>query len=78
MAYSVAVSDELSLREQLLAARAKVEKQIEKLRDRPYPVLNTNPFDSHDISTENSKLIDQLNKLLHRLNDALEELGPYD
>jgi hypothetical protein len=69
---------EPSLREQLLTARAKVEKQIDKLRDRPYPILDTAPFHSNVLSTENRELIEKLTKLLHRLDDALEELGPYD
>ncbi len=69
---------EPSLREQLLIARAKVEKQIEKLQDRPYPRLNMDPFDTNDISTENSKLIEELTKVLHRINDAQDGLGPSD
>jgi len=85
--------EEPSLREQLLIARARVEKQIDRLIARPFAYSDVGlvggllmlfgggfgpPFRASGVMTNNDELIEKLTKLLHRLDDALEGLGPYD
>jgi hypothetical protein len=82
-------AEEPSLREQLLVARARVEKQIDRLRARPYPYADVGPlgawgaglggmFRANGVMIDNSELIAKLTELRHRLDDALEGLGPND
>ena len=84
---------EPSLRAQLTVARARVERQIDLLRGRSYPYANVGlvggllmlvgggfgpPFRTTGVMNDNRDLVAKLTSLLHRIDDVLEELGPYD
>ena len=84
---------EPSLREQLSMGRARVERQIDLLRGRSYPYADVGlvgglmmlvfggfgpPFRTNFVMNDSSDLIAKLTSLLHRIDDVLEELGPYD
>ena len=61
-----------SLRQQLLDAQAKLERQIDILRAGPASVGTVGSF------IDNSALIAELGETLRRINEALEELEPSD
>jgi hypothetical protein len=82
-------SQEPSLRQQLNAARANVERQIDKLQARPYPLANVGaigalgggfgaPFQTNGVMIDNAELIARLTTILHEIDEALAELGPGD
>jgi hypothetical protein len=67
---------ELSLRQQLMEARANVQRQIDRLRDKPsaFPVTD----DGVNFIGENSHLIDTLKATLKEIEDSLAALGSDD
>lgn len=75
------------LREQLIEARAKVERQLDRLRARPYPYGDVGPFGAwfagvggliraNGVMIDNSELIAKLTETLRQIDDALAGLGP--
>jgi hypothetical protein len=67
---------EPSLRQQLMEARANVQRQIVLLRDKPYPFPVTD--DGVNFIGESSQLMDTLKATLQEIEDSLAELGPGD
>jgi hypothetical protein len=64
---------EPSLRQQLMEARANVQRQIVLLREKPYPFPVTD--DGINFIGENSHLIDTLKATLKEIEDSLAALG---
>jgi hypothetical protein len=64
---------EPSLRQQLMEARANVQRQIVLLREKPYPFPVTD--DGVNFIGENSHLIDTLKATLKEIEDSLAALG---
>jgi hypothetical protein len=64
-----------SLRRQLLAAREKIQAQIDKLRGLPSPLagIGSAPYRGNALS-ENDQLIAKLTETLSDIDDSLEEL----
>jgi len=67
---------EPSLRQQLMEARANVQRQIVLLRDKPHPFPVTD--DGVNFIGENSHLIDTLKATLQEIEDSLAALGSDD
>lgn len=67
-----------SLREQLLDARAKVRRQIDRLRARAYPAAPTSWAPNDAFPAELGQLEDQLDRTLREIDEALDRLGPED
>jgi hypothetical protein len=78
-----------TLREQLLEARAKVEKQIDRLRARPYPYADVGPFGAwmsgmgglfraNGVMIDNSELITRLTQVLGEIDEASRGLRSAD
>jgi hypothetical protein len=67
---------EPSLRQQLMDARANVQRQIVLLRDKPYPFPVTD--DGVNFIGESSHLIDTLKATLREIEDSLAALGSDD
>jgi hypothetical protein len=67
---------EPSLRQQLMEARANVQRQIVLLREKPYPFPVTD--DGVNFIGENSHLIDTLKAALKEIEDSLAALGSDD
>ena len=77
MAYNAGMPrQEPSLRQQLMEARANVQRQIVLLRDKPYPFPVTD--DGVNFIGENSHLIDTLKATLKEIEDSLAALGSDD
>jgi hypothetical protein len=78
------------LRQQLKDARANVERQIDKLRARPYPPLAGvgaigalgagfgSPFRTNGVMIDNDELIAKLMGTLREIDEALAGLGSDD
>ena len=60
---------EPSLRQQLLEARANIQRQIDLLRDKPYPFPVTD--DGVNFIGENSQLMDKLKGTLREIEESL-------
>jgi hypothetical protein len=69
---------EPSLRQQLLDARAKVQRQIDRLRARAYPSAPTSWTPGDAFPAALGKLGDELGQTLRDIDDALSRLGPDD
>ena len=80
---------EPSLRQQLMDARANVERQIDKLRARPYPLAGVgaigalgagfgSPFRTNGVMIDNDELIAKLTETLREIDEALAGLGSDD
>jgi hypothetical protein len=67
---------EPSLRQQLIEARTKVRRQIDRLRDWPYPAAAM--FGSSVGTIDNRALIAKLTETLREIDDSLAGLGPDD
>jgi hypothetical protein len=67
---------EPSLRQQLIDARAKVLRQIDRLRDWPHPAAAM--FGSSVGTVDNRELIAKLTETLRQIDDSLARLGPAD
>lgn len=77
MAYNAGMPrQEPSLRQQLMEARANVQRQIVLLRDKPHPFPVTD--DGVNFIGENSHLIDTLKATLQEIEDSLAALGSDD
>ncbi len=74
-----------SLRQQLLAARENVERQIDKLRARPYPVVAAGSggkvlhsiaglVRTNGVMIDNDELIAKLTKTLREIDESLAGL----
>lgn len=72
------MASEPSLRQQLLAARTKVQRQIDRLRARAYPAAPTSWTPGDEFPHALAKLGDELRRTLHDIDEALERLGPDD
>lgn len=72
------MASELSLRRQLLEARTKVQRQIDRLRARAYPAAPTSWTPGDEFPHALSQLGDELSRTLRDIDDALEGLGPDD
>ena len=69
---------EPSLRQQLLDARAKVQRQIDRLRARAYPAAPTSWTPGDKFPQELRQLSDELGQTLRDIDEALDGLGPND
>jgi hypothetical protein len=78
-----------SLRQELLAARANVQRQIDKLRARPYPIVMSRmpngtleppilPIRTNGVMIDNYELVAKLTETLRDIDDCLAELGGED
>ena len=67
---------EPSLRQQLMEARTNIQRQIDLLRDKPYPFPVTS--DGVNFIGENSHLIATLKGTLREIEDSLAALGSDD
>ena len=67
---------EPSLRAQLLEARTKVQRQIDRLRARAYPAAPTSWTPGDEFPHALAQLGDELSRTLREIDDALERLGP--
>ena len=77
MAYNPGMPrQEPSLRQQLMEARANVQRQIVLLRDKPYPFPVTD--DGVNFIGENGHLIATLKQTLREIEDSLAALGSDD
>jgi hypothetical protein len=72
------VAAEPSLRQQLLDARAKVQRQIDRLRARAYPSAPTSWTLGDAFPATLGKLGDELGQTLRDIDEALSRLGPND
>jgi hypothetical protein len=63
-------SPEPSLRDQLLEGREKVQRQIDKLRARPYPSAGA-PIATNGVAIDNSALIARLEGTLNDIEHTL-------
>ena len=72
------MASEPSLRQQLLAARTKVQRQIDRLRARAYPAAPTSWTPGDEFPHALGRLSDDLGRTLREIDDALERLGPDD
>jgi hypothetical protein len=74
VAYSAGMPHpEPSLRQQLLEARANIQRQIVLLRDKPYPFPVTD--DGVNFIGESSQLMDTLKGTLRQIEESLAALG---
>lgn len=75
---------EPGLRQELLEAREKVLRQIERLEARPYPMMSGAGFEgavglrTNGVMVDNRALIAKLGETLRQLDDCLARLGPED
>jgi hypothetical protein len=69
---------EPSLRQQLLDARAKVQRQIDRLQMRAYPAAPTSWTPGDKFPYELRQLSDELGRTLQEIDEALSGLGPND
>ena len=69
---------EPSLRQQLLDARAKVQRQIDRLRARAYPGAPTSWTPGDEFPHALGRLGDELRRTLRDIDEALSQLGPDD
>jgi hypothetical protein len=80
---------EPTLRQELTEARANLQRQIDRLRARPYPYADVGavgalmagfgaPFRANLVMIDNSELISKLTEILRGIEEALAELGPDD
>jgi hypothetical protein len=65
---------EPSLRQQLMEARANVQRQIDLLRNKPHAFPVTD--DGVNFVGESSHLIDKLTGILREIDESLTRLGP--
>ena len=72
------MSSEPSLRQQLLAARTKVQRQINRLRARAHPAAPTSWTPGDEFPHALSRLSDELDRTLRDIDEALGRLGPND
>jgi hypothetical protein len=69
---------EPTLRQQLLDARVKVQRQIDRLRARAYPAAPTSWTPGDEFPHALAELGDELGRTLRDIDEALERLGPDD
>ena len=67
-----------NLRQQLLDARVKVQRQIDRLRARAYPAAPTSWTPGDEFPHALTQLGDELSRTLRDIDEALERLGPDD
>ena len=72
------MTTEPSLRQQLLDARSKVQRQIDRLRMRAYPAAPTSWTPGDEFPHTLSRLGDELDRTLRDIDEALVRLGPDD
>lgn len=72
------MTGEPSLRQQLLEARAKVQRQIDRLRARAYPAAPTSWTPGDEFPHALGRLGDELGQTLRDIDEALGRLGPDD
>jgi hypothetical protein len=72
------MTPEPSLRQQLLEARARVQRHIDRLRARAHPAAPTSWTPGDEFPHTLSKLGDELGRTLREIDEALERLGPDD
>jgi hypothetical protein len=72
------MTGEPTLRQQLLSARAKVQRQIDRVRARAYPAAPTSWTPGDEFPHALSRLGDELHRTLQEIDEALERLGPDD
>jgi len=69
---------EPSLRQELLEARAKVQRQIDRLRNLPHPPATMNEHGLDIFATDNGDLIARLTRILREIDGSLAGLGSDD
>jgi hypothetical protein len=69
---------EPSLRQELLEARAKVQRQIDRLRNLPHPPAAMDEHGLDIFAADNRALIARLRGVLGEIDDSLARLGPDD
>jgi hypothetical protein len=74
----MAPTAEPSLRAQLLEARTRVQRQIDRLRARAYPAAPTSWTPGDEFPHALSRLSDELYRTLRDIDEALGRLGPND
>jgi len=74
----MAMAPEPSLCEQLIDARVKVQRQIDRLRARAYPAAPTSWTPGDEFPHALGRLGDELGRTLRDIDEALERLGPND
>ncbi|CAN5708139.1 hypothetical protein BH11PSE3_BH11PSE3_46970 [soil metagenome] len=67
---------EPSLRQELMEARTKVQRQIVRLRELPPPPVTVGAQGLDLFATDNSYLIAKLTGILHEIDESLAGLGP--
>jgi hypothetical protein len=72
------MAPEPSLRQQLLEARTKVQRQIDRLRARAYPAAPTSWTPGDEFPHALGRLSDELDRTLRDIDEALGQLGPND
>jgi hypothetical protein len=72
------VTIEPTLRQQLLDARVKVQRQIDRLRARAYPAAPTSWTPGDEFPHALAELENELGRTLRDIDEALERLGPDD
>jgi len=72
------MTTEPTLRQQLLDARVKVQRQIDRLRARAYPAAPTSWTAGDGFPHALAQLGDELGRTLREIDEALERLGPED
>jgi hypothetical protein len=64
-----------SLRAELLAARARLRDQIDKLRARPYPLFGPTELRANGVMIDNRELIARLTQMVREIDWSLAGLG---
>jgi hypothetical protein len=64
-----------SLRTELLAARAQLQDQIDKLRARPYPHFGPTPLRANGVMIDNEELIGRLTQMVREIDESLAGLA---
>jgi hypothetical protein len=72
------MTTEPSLRQQLLDARSKVQRQIDRLRMRATPAAPTSWTPGDEFPHALNRLGDELDQTLREIDEALGRLGPND
>jgi len=72
------MAPEPSLRQQLLEARTKAQRQIDRLRARAYPAAPTSWTPGDEFPHALGRLSDELDRTLRDIDEALGQLGPND
>ncbi|HEY4165924.1 MAG TPA: hypothetical protein VGM96_04085 [Reyranella sp.] len=72
------MASEPSLRQQLLAARVRVQRQIDRLRARAHPAAPTSWTPGDEFPHALGRLSDELDRTLRDIDEALGQLGPND